>query len=158
MLIIKEGDKEYKFRASGATKILYKRLFGEDPDKFWMIFQDQLKENMTPEDQNRILEVAKLDEKDPKRIAVTTAVSMEMLNRPEMADNTLSLFEFAKQYAYIAFVEANNDPKDVGKILSIENYILFLMQFDESFFREHFAEIKEMFESNSKVTSKRKNM
>lgn len=153
MLTIIENEKEYNFKASAVTRILYKRVFGTEPDKFFTDRAQLLQDEQTREDFNKLRIAQTLSDDDPKK--------KELLAEIVTNDNILRInsdfSDFARQYGYITFIEANNEPAQVFKLLSFENYLTWLMQFEESFFTAHAPEFQTLYDINKKAGSSAKN-
>lgn len=152
-ITITENEKEYKFTASAVTNILYKRLFGIDPENYFRTRAAMLNDPKTKEGLKKAQEVATLPENDPRRLEIST----ELADNKAIFELAESLAEFAKQYGFICFVQANTEAKDVFKTLTMENYILWLLDFDEGFFKVNSGRIKQLHDDNNRQTVKRKN-
>lgn len=152
-ITITENEKEYKFTASAVTNILYKRLFGIDPENYFRGRAEMLRDPRTREDLKKAKEVATLPEDDPKRLEIST----ELADNANIFDLANGLTEFAKQYGFICYVQANTPAQEVFKTLTMENYILWLLDFDEGFFKTHAGEIKQLHDGNNRTDVKRKN-
>ena len=142
--------KEIRFKASGATKILYKRLFGSSPDDYFM----KKSEVMTdPIVRKNVETVQKLNGEGPE----ADAAALELMKNKEYVQTTTEYYDFVQQYAYITYLEANTEPLKIGPELTIEKYVAWLMGFEESFFRNNAAEFQKLYQTNIKPEVEEKN-
>ena len=152
-MTITEGNQEYKFKASAVTNILYKRMFGSDPTQIFQARAKKLNDPKMKADLQKVIEISSLPEDDPKRLEVAS----EVAENTQIFELAQSLSDFSKQYGYITFVKANNDPKDVNKKLNVEDYTVWLMQFDDGFFKVHSSKFKDLYDKNGRASSVPKN-
>ena len=153
MLTITENDKTYNFKASAVTKILYKRLFGVEADKFFMDRAELLSDDLVKGDLEKLKKAKELPEADPGKLKLLYEISKNQ----EIITLNSEFLNFAKQYGYVTYVEANYSPDKVFTELSIEKYYMWLMEFDESFFRDHAEDFQSLYDKNKKSTSGLKN-
>ena len=144
------NGKEYRFKASGATKILYKRLFGVSPDDYFMDRAEVMNDPITRKN-------AEIVQKNGGKGEEADAAALELMKNPDYVKTTMSFYDFAQQYAYITFCEANFEPTRIVPELTDDKYVAWLMQFDESFFRTHAVEFQKLYQTNIKADSESKN-
>lgn len=149
------NDKEYTFKCSAGTDILFKRLFKTDLDAVYkgaVLGIDpniDIKELM---DQARALREG--DKKDPEVIRK----GLELVkNNLGFLDTTARLIEFVKEFAYITYLEAKYDPKEVSKYLTVEEFTFWLMEMDEPFFRTNSGVFQSFYTENIHQNSTPKN-
>lgn len=144
------NDKEYKFKASGATKILYKRLFGSSPDDFFMSRSETMTDPIT---RKNVETVQKNKGIGPE----ANAAALELMKNKDYVNSTLAYYDFAQQYAYITYLEANFEPAKINEELTVDKFVVWLMNFDESFFRENATEFQKLYQTNIKPEAEAKN-
>ena len=146
--------KNYNFKASAGTDLLYKRLFKVDLD---VVFKNTFM-GLGDIDASQVLkeamEVRELPNDDPEKIRK----GLELISaNPEIFNMRSKFVEFAKSFGFITYLEANNEPKDINKYLTVEEYTLFLMGFDGKFFSENTDVFRSLYEENMSQGSTAKN-
>ena len=144
------NGKEYRFKASGATKILYKRLFGVSPDDYFMDRAEVMNDPITRKN-------AEIVKKNGGKGEEADKAALELMKNPEYIKTTLSFYDFAQQYAYITYLEANFEPLKINEELTVDKFVVWLMNFDESFFRENATEFQKLYQTNIKPEAEAKN-
>lgn len=148
-------DKKYCFKCSAGTDILFKRMFKTDLDAVYKAAVMGIDPNMNVKElMDTVSEIRSGDPKDPERI--TKGLNL-LKDHMDFLDTTAKLIEFVKEFAFITYTEANYDPKEVGKHLTTDDYVFWLMELDEGFFRTNTAEFQNFYNDNIHQTSEPKN-
>lgn len=148
-------DKEYTFKCSAGTDILFKRMFKMDLDSVYkaaVIGIDPTTDVKKLMDQ--VNEIRSGDPKDPERIQKGLQLVKE---HSEFLDTTARLIEFVKEFAFITYLEAKYEPKEVSKYLNTDEFVCWLLEFDEGFFRTNTATFQNFYNDNIHQTSEAKN-
>lgn len=149
------NDKKYTFRCSAGTDILFKRMFKVDLDSLYKAVMTGIDPNLDLNElMNTVNEIRSGDKTDPARIQKGLDL---VKNHMEFLDTTAKLIEFVKQFAYVTYCEANYDVKEVGKHLNTDEFVFWLMELDEGFFRTNTAEFQNFYTENIHQTSEVKN-
>lgn len=148
-------DKEYTFKCSAGTEILFKRMFKTDLDSVYkaavMGIDPTLNVGELMETAN---ELRSGDKNDAKRIQKGL---MFLKEHKDFLDTSAKLVEFCKEFAFITYLEAKHDPKEVGKYLNMDEYVYWLMEIDEGFFRSNTQTFQNFYNDNIHQTSEIKN-
>lgn len=148
-------DKKYCFKCSAGTDILFKRMFKTDLDVVYKAAVMGIDPNMNIKElMDTVSEIKNGDPKDPERIQKGLNFMKEHM---DFLDTTAKLVEFVKEFAFITYLEANNDPKEVAKHLNTEEYVMWLMELDEGFFRSNTTEFQNFYNDNIHQSSVIKN-
>lgn len=148
-------DKEYTFKCSAGTDILFKRMFKVDLDSVYKAAVMGIDPNMdVSELMAQANEIKSGDPKDPKRIKKGLYL---VKNHMEFLDTSAKLVEFVKEFAYITYLEAKYEPKEVSKYLNTDEYVFWLMDIDEGFFRSNTQVFQSFYSENIHQTSEPKN-
>lgn len=148
-------DKEYTFKCSAGTDILFKRMFKVDLDSVYKAAVMGIDPNMDVQNlMNEVNEIRNGDRKDPK----TIQKGLDLVkNHMEFLDTTSRLIEFIKEFAYITYLEAKYEPKEISKYLNTDEYVFWLMEIDEGFFRSNTSEFQTFYTDNIHQNSEPKN-
>ena len=154
------NDKEYKFKVSAGTEILFKRFWGVDLDvefkKTIAGFGDDVPE-VIKHDLNNLMttvqEIQSMDNSDPEKIRRGLDIWQKCGDLLTMKQKRT---EFCKKFAYIAALEAAHDPEDIDQYLTNAKFTAWLMGIDNEFFTQKGDEILSMYFGNFAHTSKPK--
>ena len=140
---IEIGGKEIEFKASAVTSILYKRAFKKD---LTSEFSEYVKKY-------RLVKALKddIENKDENEKIDVLSKNAEIL---ELSNAAQELFP---QLAYIMYLEANVEQREIFKKLSEEEFIFWLSQFETADFQNHYSDFMEMWNSNAHTSVKPKN-
>lgn len=149
------NDKKYLFKCSGGTDMLFKRMFGVDLD---MVYTATVNDLTVDADVPELLKTAKelRNRKDDDPEKIRGAVEFLSKNKNVLGLSS-RLIEFTKEFAFITYLEANHEPKEIAKYLNSEEFVYWLMNFPASFFREHVDTFRDFYQENIHQTSKPKN-
>ena len=152
--IINDGA-EIKYQASAATTILYKRMFGADPEDFLKKRAERLKD-IAPDLKDitvRYAEIKDRPDDDPEKRSLIS----KLTENKEFAAVLMESFEFWKQYSFICWLEANEDPRNINKRLNVDEYTFYIMQFTEAYFIANTGAFQALHDGNLRQTSNPKN-
>lgn len=140
------GDREIEFKASAATPILYKRAFKQDLTQELASYAKNYKEAKRLQDK---LNDEALESPEERLAAVTSS--------PEFMTMTASASELFPKLAYIMYLEANEEQRNIFGKLSEEHFIMWLSGFEPQDLQSHYSEFMQIWNGNMKSTSKQKN-
>ena len=148
---IKVGEKEFKFKSSAATNILYKRAFKEDIIVKLTQYSKQLKE----------LNKLKQAIEDIKATATSDEEALAELEKITNSDAFVSTQSFSTEtlpkLAYIMFLEANEKIGSIFTKLDEENYLGWLLTIDQDELLAVTGEVMDIWQAGTKTHSKPKN-
>lgn len=148
-------DKEYTFKCSAGTDILFKRMFKVDLDSVYKAAVMGIDPSTDVANlMNEVNEIRNGDPKDPARIQKGLNFVKDHL---EFLDTTSRLVEFVKEFAYITYLEAKYEPKEISKYLNTDEFVFWLMNIDEGFFRSNTNVFQNFYTENIHQTSEPKN-
>ena len=158
--IIYEG-KTYTFKASAGTDMLYKRMFGKDLDVVYKNIFDSV-ENVDP---LKIIQLKKMVEEKKKTLSDEELkkdqefinMGISLIKDQGAIELTMQMVNFVKTFAFITHLEATHEPREINKYLREEEFVAWLMEFDERFFRENVNIFRDIYQENIKQTSTLKN-
>lgn len=146
------NDKEFKFKSSAATNILYKKAFREDILVKLTKYTKDLKElrNM----QSRLTEL-RADKDRPQE-----EVLAEM-NTIMQSDIFISSKAFTEEnlpkLAFIMYLEGNYKANDILQRLNEDSFILWMMSIEQSDILAMAGEIMTIWKAGAQTSSKPKN-
>lgn len=148
-------DKEYTFKCSAGTDILFKRMFKVDLDSVYKAAVMGIDPSTDVANlMNEVNEIRNGDPKDPARLQKGLNFVKDHM---EFLDTTARLVEFVKEFAYITYLEAKYEPKEIAKYLTTDEFVFWLMEIDEGFFRSNTNEFQNFYTENIHQNSEPKN-
>lgn len=145
------GDREFKFKSSAATNILYKRAFKDD-----IIIK-------LTEYSKRLKELNKMKEtiENLKTTATSDEEALAELDKIMNSDAFISTQTFSTdtlpKLAYIMFLEANEKIGAIFTKLNEENYLEWLLTIDQDELLAVTGEVMDIWQAGTKTHSKPKN-
>lgn len=146
------NGREMTFKSSAATNILYKKAFHDDILVKLTAYSKNLKE--LKQMQARI---AELKEDKTTTQEVLLAEMNNMIQSDVFQASQIFTNETLPRLAYIMWVEANESQETIFGKLNDENYLFWLMDFDQDELLSVTGEIMELWQAGAKTTSKPKN-
>lgn len=146
------GEREFKFKSSAATNILYKRAFKDD-----IIIRLTEYTKYSKELIGLKAELGKLKNTEGKteeeiNIELTALMNSDaFVKTQEFSSDTLP------KLAYIMFLEANENIKTIFTKLNEDNYLEWLMTVDQDELLTVTGEVMDIWQAGTKTHSKPKN-
>lgn len=150
--VITLNEKEMKFKSSAATNILYKKAFKDDVLVKITAYTKNLKELKNI--QARVAELKEDTTKSKEEIAseMTALVQSDVMN-----ELTAFSSEILPRLAYIMYLEANAEQRNIFQKLNEEAYLGWLMEMNQEDLTSITGEIMSIWLAGAKNTSKQKN-
>lgn len=150
--VITLNEKEMKFKSSAATNILYKKAFKDDVLVKITAYTKNLKELKNI--QARVAELKEDTTKSKEEIAseMTALVQSDVMN-----ELTAFSSEILPRLAYIMYLEANAEQRNIFQKLNEEAYLGWLMEMNQEDLTSITGEIMSIWLAGAKNTSKPKN-
>lgn len=150
--IISVGDRDFKFKSSAATNILYKRAFKED------ILVKLTEYSKCAKELTKLkASVDALKNSDGK----TEEQILEELNALMNSDAYVKTQSFSSEtlprLAYVMFLEANENIKSIFTKLNEDNYLEWLLTIDQDELLTVTGEVMDIWQAGTKTHSKPKN-
>lgn len=148
-------DKKLTFKCSAGTDILFKRMFKTDLDLVYKAAITGIDPNLNVQElMDQVADLKNGDKTDPERLKK----GLEILkNHKDFLDTSAKLVEFVKEFAFITYTEAKYEPKEVSQHLTTEEFVLWLLELDEGFFRSNTKAFQDFYNENIHQTSEIKN-
>lgn len=140
---IELGGKEIEFKASAVTSILYKRTFKQDLTSEFSNYVKKYKVVKSLQE-----DILNKDENEKIDVISHNAEILELSNSAQ---------ELFPQLAYIMYLEANVEQREIFKKLNEEDFIFWLSQFETADFQSHFSDFMNMWNENAHTSVKPKN-
>lgn len=146
---IEIGGKEIEFKASAATSILFKRTFGKDLTSEFSEYikhykeVKKLREELTISDEDS-------DEVRDEKIANLT-------NSPLISQLSVMALDLFPKLAYIMYLEANVEQRELFRKLTEDDFIMWLSQYDSNDIQNHLGDFMSLWSGNSRTSVKPKN-
>lgn len=150
--IINVGEKEFKFKSSAATNILYKRAFKEDIIVILSDYARNLKE--LNKMKSAINELKTSTDKTEEE--VLAELNKIMSSEAFTSTQTFSS-ETLPRLAYIMFLEANEKIGTIFSKLNEESYLGWLLEVDQDELLTVTGEVMDIWQAGTKTHSKQKN-
>lgn len=150
--IINVGEKEFKFKSSAATNILYKRAFKEDIIVILSDYARNLKE--LNKMKSAINELKTSTDKTEEE--VLAELNKIMSSEAFTSTQTFSS-ETLPRLAYIMFLEANEKIGTIFTKLNEESYLGWLLEVDQDELLTVTGEVMDIWQAGTKTHSKPKN-
>ena len=149
---IRLNQTEMTFKSSAATKILYKRAFGEDILVKLTAYIKNLKE--LKDMQARVAEIKEDKSKTQEEIL---AEMQTMMNSEAFISSQTFASETLPKLAYIMWLEANEEQRAIFSKLNEESYLSWLMEIDQDELLTVTGQVMEIWQAGARTTSKPKN-
>ena len=149
---IRLNQTEMTFKSSAATKILYKRAFGEDILVKLTAYIKNLKE--LKDMQARVAEIKEDKSKTQEEIL---AEMQTMKNSEAFISSQTFASETLPKLAYIMWLEANEEQRAIFSKLNEESYLSWLMEIDQDELLTVTGQVMEIWQAGARTTSKPKN-
>lgn len=146
---IEIGGKEIEFIASAATPILFKRTFGKDLTAEFSQYIQNYKEVKKLREDMTISEDDSDDVKDKK--------IEELTNNPIISQLSMMAMDLFPKLAYIMYLEANVEQRELFRKLSEDDFVMWLMNFDSADLQNHISDFMSLWSGNSRTSVKQKN-
>lgn len=146
------NDTEMTFKSSAATNILYKRAFKEDVLVKIAAYTKNLKELKSI--QEKVKAVREDTTKSKEEILATM---QELMQSDAFTASTAFTSETLPRLAFIMYLEANTDPKDIFSKLTEEDYLSWLLTIEQNDLLSVTGQIMEIWQAGTKTTSLPKN-
>ena len=148
-------DQEYSFKCSAGTDLLFKRLFKTDLDAMYKGAVLGIDPDMDVKElMDQVTELRSGKKNDPEVIKK----GLELVkNNAGFLDATARLTEFIKEFAFVTYLEAKYEPKEIMKYLNVEEFTIWLLSMDERFFKENATAFQNFYTENIHQTSEPKN-
>lgn len=148
-MTIEIGGKDMEFRASAATSILFKKTFGKDLMSEFSSYVKHYKEVKQLKDDCNIND----DDTDEVKAQKATV----LVDNPIISELSIMAMDLFPKLAYIMWLEANEEQRELFKKLNENDFILWLGQLDSNDIKEHLHDFMSLWNGNSKTTVKLKN-
>lgn len=146
---IEIGGKEIEFVASAATPILFKRTFGKDLTSEFSQYIKNYK------DVKKLREDLTISDDDPDD--VRDKKIEELTNNPIITQLSMMALDLFPKLAYIMFLEANVEQRELFRKLSEDDFIMWLMNYDSNDIQNHIPDFMGLWAENSRTSVKQKN-
>lgn len=130
-------------------------MFGTDPEDFLKKRAERLRD-IAPELSDvaaRYAEIKERPDTDPEKRSLLA----KLTENQEFAAVLTESFEFWKQYSFICWLEANEDPRTINKRLNVDEYTFYIMKFTEAYFIANTGAFQALHDGNLRQTSNPKN-
>ena len=146
------GEREFKFKSSAATNILYKRAFKEDILVKLSEYAKSIKEL------NKLkASVDALKNAEGKTEEEILAELNALMNSDAYVKTQDFSSDTLPKLAYIMFLEANENIKTIFTKLNEDNYLEWLMAVDQDELLTVTGEVMDIWQAGTKTHSKPKN-
>ena len=146
------GEREFKFKSSAATNILYKRAFKEDILVKLSEYAKSIKEL------NKLkASVDALKNAERKTEEEILAELNSLMNSDAYVKTQNFSSDTLPKLAYIMFLEANENIKTIFTKLNEDNYLEWLMTVDQDELLTVTGEVMDIWQAGTKSHSKPKN-
>ena len=146
------GEKEFKFKSSAATNILYKRAFKDDILVKLSEYAKSIKEL------NKLkASVDALKNAEGKTEEEILAELNALMNSDAYVKTQDFSSDTLPKLAYIMFLEANENIKTIFTKLNEDNYLEWLMTVDQDELLTVTGEVMDIWQAGTKTHSKPKN-
>lgn len=146
------GDREFKFKSSAATNILYKRAFKDDILVKLSEYAKSIKEL------NKLkASVDALKNAEGKTEEEILAELNALMNSDAYVKTQDFSSDTLPKLAYIMFLEANENIKTIFTKLNEDNYLEWLMTVDQDELLTVTGEVMDIWQAGTKTHSKPKN-
>ena len=146
------GEREFKFKSSAATNILYKRAFKEDILVKLSEYAKSIKEL------NKLkASVDALKNAEGKTEEEILAELNALMNSDAYVKTQDFSSDTLPKLAYIMFLEANENIKTIFTKLNEDNYLEWLMTVDQDELLTVTGEVMDIWQAGTKTHSKPKN-
>ena len=146
---IEIGGKEIEFIASAATPILFKRTFGKDLTSEFSQYIKNYKDVKKLREDLTILDDDPDDVRDKK--------IEELTNNPIITQLSMMALDLFPKLAYIMYLEANVEQRELFRKLSEDDFIMWLMNYDSNDIQNHIPDFMGLWAENSRTSVKQKN-
>lgn len=146
---IEIGGKEIEFIASAATPILFKRTFGKDLTSEFSQYIKNYK------DVKKLREDLTISDDDPDD--VRDKKIEELTNNPIITQLSMMALDLFPKLAYIMYLEANVEQRELFRKLSEDDFIMWLMNYDSNDIQNHIPDFMGLWAENSRTSVKQKN-
>lgn len=146
---IEIGGKEIEFIASAATPILFKRTFGKDLTSEFSQYIKNYKEV------KKLREDLTISDDDPDD--VRDKKIEELTNNPIITQLSMMALDLFPKLAYIMYLEANVEQRELFRKLSEDDFIMWLMNYDSNDIQNHIPDFMGLWAENSRTSVKQKN-
>lgn len=146
------GEREFKFKSSAATNILYKRAFKDDILVKFSEYAKSIKEL------NKLkASVDALKNAEGKTEEEILAELNALMNSDAYVKTQYFSSDTLPKLAYIMFLEANENIKTIFTKLNEDNYLEWLMTVDQDELLTVTGEVMDIWQAGTKTHSKPKN-
>ena len=146
------GEREFKFKSSAATNILYKRAFKEDILVKLSEYAKSIKElNKLKASVDALKNAERKTEEEILAELNSLMNSDAYVKTQDFSSDTLP------KLAYIMFLEANENIKTIFTKLNEDNYLEWLMTVDQDELLTVTGEVMDIWQAGTKSPSKPKN-
>ena len=146
------GEREFKFKSSAATNILYKRAFKEDILVKLSEYAKSIKElNKLKASVDALKNAERKTEEEILAELNSLMNSDAYVKTQDFSSDTLP------KLAYIMFLEANENIKTIFTKLNEDNYLEWLMTVDQDELLTVTGEVMDIWQAGTKSHSKPKN-
>lgn len=146
------NEKEFKFKSSAATNILYKKLFRQD---ILIQISDYAKNSKELVNIQERIKAIRSDESKTQE-EILSEINSCMNSEAFKATNEFS-YDTLPKLAYIMYLEANETQETIFKKLTEEQYLFWLMSIDQDELISITGEVIALWKSGAKVSSIQKN-
>lgn len=143
------GGKDIEFKASAVTSILYKRTFGQD---LTTIFSEYVKNY---KEVKKINEQYAIEDGDSDEVIAEKRAAIS--SDPIILQFSMMSMELFPKIAYIMYLEANVEQRELFRKLNEDDFIMWLGQFEKNEIQEHTVDFMNLWNGNAKTSVKPKN-
>lgn len=143
------GGKDIEFKASAVTSILFKRTFGKDLTSEFSAYIKHYKEV------KKLREDFEISDEDSDEVR---SKKLEALTEnPIISQLSVMAMDLFPKLAYIMFLEANVEQRELFRKLTEDDFIMWLGQFESNEIQNNIGEFMTLWSGTSRTSVKPKN-